>query len=103
MALKNFRCYQLSVQFYKSLVPMRCPAHLKAQLLRSASSISLNLAEGDSRQSLQDRRRFFVIALGQLRESQAILDLLSTSQETIRSQADRLGANLYRLLHPPSR
>ena len=100
MSLEKFRTYNLSVEFYHAVVPYRCPAHLKSQLLRASSSISLNLAEADGRASVQDRRRFFTIAMGSLRESQAILELVSTKQDKLVQMADRLGAHLYRLLHP---
>ena len=100
MALKNFRTYQLSVEFYRAVVPYRCPAHLKAQLLRSASSVSLNLAEADGRSSAQDRRRLFTIAMGSVRESQAILELVSVKKDAVSELADRLAGHLYRLLHP---
>jgi len=102
MGLANFRTYNLSVQFYRAVVPYRCPSHLKMQLLRSSSSISLNLAEADGRASTQDRRRFFQMAMGSLRESQAILELISRKEDALYRMADQLGAHLYRLLHPSS-
>jgi hypothetical protein len=47
--LKNFRTYQLSINFYQLCRQTSLPAFLKNQLLRASSSISLNLAEGSSR------------------------------------------------------
>jgi four helix bundle protein len=48
---------------------------LRDQLNRSALSICLNIAEGNSRFSKADRKIFFVIARALLKESIAILDL----------------------------
>ena len=56
--IRNFRCYDLAVQFYRTAGRLNLPRHLKEQLLRAASSIVLNLAEGDGRQTAADRRRF---------------------------------------------
>jgi len=44
--LNNFRTFQISVKFYKEAIKIKLPRHLKDQLNRSSSSISLNLAEG---------------------------------------------------------
>lgn len=90
--LKDFRAYQLSVQFYKVCEKVRGPIHLRDQLLRSSSSITLNLAEGSEGASLQNRRRFYRIAMGSLRESQAILDLMPESE--LQANAARLGQTL---------
>ncbi|MGE3386767.1 MAG: four helix bundle protein [Bdellovibrionales bacterium] len=38
-------------------------------------SIALNLAEGSGKETNADRRRFYQIAMGSLREAQAIIDL----------------------------
>ena len=94
--MKNFRTYEDSVQFYHLALEARIPRHLKDHLLRAASSISLNLAEGYGRLSVPDRQRFYRIALGSLRECQAILRL-TTNGGPLDSRADRLGACLYRL------
>ena len=64
----------------------------------AASSIALNLAEGCGKSSKTDRRRFYEIAMGSLRECQAILqleDLDSTSQW---KKLDEVAAALYKLL-----
>ncbi len=76
------------------------PSHLKDQLLRASSSICLNLGEGAGKTSTRDQRRFFEIAMGSLRESQAILFLTHSPTHPIVEQADRLAASLYLLLNP---
>jgi four helix bundle protein len=42
---KNFRTYQLAVEFYRSAKTLQLPRHLKDQLNRASSSVVLNLAE----------------------------------------------------------
>ena len=95
--LKKFRTYQLAVEFYFNCKKLNVPPYLRNQLERAASSIALNLAEGNARQSTNDRKHFFQIAYGSLKECQAILELVApkTSAYTL---ADTLAAHLYRLI-----
>lgn len=95
--LSDFRTYQLSLQFYRSCEKLRLPRHLKDQLLRASSSITLNLAEGHAKPSRRDQHRFYFIAFGSLRESQAILTLAGSAPAEVVGLADHLGACLYRL------
>ena len=99
--LKNFRTYQLSLSFYHCCEQTRLPAFLRNQLLRASSSISLNLAEGSAKPIGKDRLRFYLIALGSLRECQAVLDL-NPQLENVKRSADQLGGCLYRLCYPLS-
>ena len=99
MNLKSFRTYQLSVEFYRRCEGARLPYFLRNQLLRAASSIALNLAEGSTRPMGRDRTRFYRISLGSLRECQAVLDL-NHGLSALRPTADQLGACLYRLCYP---
>jgi four helix bundle protein len=94
--LKQFQTYQLALQFYRLGQGLVLPTHLKNQFARCSSSIALNVAEGSGRVSLGDKRHFYSIALGSLRESQAVLDLANPSPELVQL-ADRLGACLWRL------
>ncbi len=68
--LQNFTTYQLAVQFYHLPVNMQLPRHLRDQMVRSASSVALNLAEGSGKSSKADQKRYFEIAFGSLRASQ---------------------------------
>ncbi|MEX2010544.1 MAG: four helix bundle protein [Parcubacteria group bacterium] len=52
---------------------------LGSQLLRSGSSIVLNIAEGSGKQSDREFNRFIEIALGSLYETVANLDLLKSA------------------------
>lgn len=97
--LKNFRAYQLAVRFYKTCEKVHGPKHLQDQLLRASSSVALNLAEGSEGVSDQNRRRFYRISMASMRESQAIIDLLSSNEEATRAKkiADELGACIFGL------
>jgi four helix bundle protein len=52
---------------------------LGSQLLRSGSSIILNIAEGSGKQSEKEMNRFIEMALGSLYETLANLDILKTN------------------------
>ena len=99
---KNFRTYQIAVEFYRLAKTLQLPRHLKDQLNRASSSIVLNLAEGSARHTKADQRKFFCIAFGSLRESQAILDLSVDAPEELINCADKLAAHLYQLIRAVS-
>ena len=97
--MRHLRSFQLAVQFYQQAEGIKLPYHLKDQLLRAASSIALNLSEGTGKQSKKDRGRFFQIALGSVRECQAIEALAPKSFDTTASGIlDRLGGSIYLLI-----
>ena len=100
---KNFRTYQVAVEFYRTAKTLQLPRHLKDQLNRASSSIVLNLAEGSARHTKADQKRFFCIAFGSLRESQAILDLSVNTPEELINCADKLAAHIYKLIQAVSR
>ena len=93
--MKTLRTYQLALGFYRESRTLSLKGPLKDQFDRAALSVVLNLAEGSSRPTSKDRKRFYTIALGSLREVQALLDIVRN--EKLEAQADVLGAHLYRL------
>jgi len=95
--LSNFKTYQLSVELYRNCRSLKLPVHLKDQLLRSSSSVALNLAEGCGKRTLKDQRKFFDIAFGSLRETMSILEL-ANAPVSIMTLADITAAHLYKLL-----
>jgi four helix bundle protein len=95
--LAKFRAYTVAVELYHEVVGLKMPAHLKSQLLRAASSIALNLSEGYGRRAWADKRHFYQIALGSLRECKAIFALARVSDPFLLGMTDRLGGMLYRL------
>jgi four helix bundle protein len=95
--MKNFRTYQLSVEFYKNCRELKLPSHLRSQMLRAASSISLNLSEGYGRMFFKDKRKFYIQAMGSLRECQSIIELAQIKSDAVLKISDHLGACLYKL------
>ena len=95
---KNFRTYDIAVEFYRLAGSIKLAGHLKDQLSRAASSIVLNLAEGSGRLTAKDQRKFFSIAYGSLRECRAVLDLSLDLNAEASECANKLGAHLYRLI-----
>ena len=93
----NFRTYQLSTQLYQAAKTMKLSHPLQDQLIRAASSISLNLMEGSAKPTAKDRAKFYRISLGSLREVQALIDLEREELEALSQLADQVGGHLYRL------
>ena len=87
---------------------LKVPAPLKPvadQLIRSASSVPANLAEGHSRTG-RDRAHLWRIAYGSAKEADSHLRLLLAADAVKRAQAadalevfDRVRAMTWRLLH----
>ena len=100
--MQNFRTFNLAVEFYRETRTLKLSRQLKDQLDRAASSIALNLAEGSGRSSRKEQKRFFDIAFGSLRESQAIL-LLVEQDSQLTAKADILAAHLYKLIQAVKR
>ncbi len=96
--LHNSRTFNLSVSFYKQCQGLRLPLHLRDQMDRASSSISLNIAEGYGKPTYKDQRKFFHIAMGSLRESQSILILANLIDHAAFKTSDQLAGNLYKLI-----
>ncbi|MCC7441038.1 MAG: four helix bundle protein [Bdellovibrionales bacterium] len=97
--LSNFRTYQLAKELHASCQGLKMPEPYRDQLQRAVLSVALNLAEGSGKLTRPDRRRFYGMALGSLREVQAILELRNEQAQS--AQADQLGAMIYRLTQNP--
>jgi len=95
---EGFRTFDLSVQFYRLAVTIQLPRHLKDQLLRAASSVSLNLMEGRGKSSRKDQLRYFDIAMGSMRECSAVFALVDIEHPELHSLLDQLGGSLYLLI-----
>lgn len=95
--MKPFFTLELAVEVYKISKDLRLPSHLKTQYLKACSSIALNLSEGSAKPTVSDRRKFYFIALGSLRECQTILRLHGPSKTEVSRKIDFLGICLYKL------
>lgn len=93
--MRKFKTYQLAIQFYRNSNQLHLREPLRNQFRRASLSIVLNLAEGSAKSTSKDRRKFYRIAFGSLREVQAILDIVGHIQ--LIKEADKLGAYLYKL------
>ncbi len=99
--LKKFQAYELALTLYRHCESVRAKRDLKDQLDRASLSIVLNLSEGSAKPTLPEQRRFYAIALGSLRETQSLLQILN--QADAFKIADRLGGMIYCLVHPKLR
>ena len=98
--MRNFRTYQIALQFYKECKKLRISnRNIRDQFERASLSIVLNIAEGAGRSTTKDRKRFYTIAFGSLRETQCLLQILN--QEKLYLQSDTVAACLYRLIQNP--
>ena len=94
----NFKTFHIAVEFNRLCKPLCLPRHLKDQLNRAAASIALNLAEGYGKASQADKKRFYYIAMGSVRECQAALILAELTQSNAWCCLDKLAAHLFKLI-----
>ena len=108
--VSRFDAYEVSLQLVRSLCgPVatiaRCDPDLARQLRRAATSVPLNVAEGNRRVG-KDRLHLFRVADGSAREALAGLDAAAAwgylDVDAVSSAfvpADRVAAMLWRLTH----
>lgn len=97
--LADFRAFRIAKEFYWLCRTQRVPPFIHSQLVRASSAIALNLAEGSGRATPNDQRHFYTIALGSLRECEAIIELENLSEPVLREKLDALGCIVYALAH----
>jgi len=93
--MKNFRTYGLALELYKECTKLKMPNYLKDHLNRASLSIVLNLAEASGKRTFKEKRRFYHISLGSLRETTAIIDILG--HDALLKKCDILGAHIWKL------
>ncbi|MBF0209022.1 MAG: four helix bundle protein [Oligoflexia bacterium] len=96
--LKNFKAFLLAKTAYHACLELKLSRHLKDQLLRATSSAALNLAEGSARRNFDDKRKFYNIAQGSIREAQSIIILASLDGCEAEIILDQTAACIYKLL-----
>ena len=97
--LKNFRIFNASVNFYRECKKVKLSHELRDQLVRASSSVSLNIAEGYGRINIRDKKRFYKIALGSLRECDAIFQLADISSPDLLALLDHIGGGLFKVIN----
>lgn len=97
--MSDFRTLDLAIEFYKKVEKVKVRGHLKDQLVRSSSSIALNLSEGNARPYVKEKRRFYQTAYASLKECQTALKLTGSTDTELAQAADRLGGSIYRLMN----
>jgi four helix bundle protein len=101
--------YRLSIEYvaasYENAKALRgANRHIRDQWLRAAQSIPLNIAEGNGKQNLKDKNRYFQIARGSALECAAVHDILATfavleeANRQGKSQLKRIVSMLTRLI-----
>jgi four helix bundle protein len=95
--MKKFRTLELAETFYHYTETLGLNGNLRDQLSRAASSIPLNLAEGNAKPSAKEKLRYYQTAYASLKECQSILRLAKIENKDVNQQADFLGACLYKL------
>jgi len=84
-------CYQLT----KTLPPDE-RFNMIQQIRRAALSVQLNIAEGASRKSFAERKRFYEIARGSVIEIDAALDIAAELQYIKKEEQGKLGELMIR-------
>lgn len=86
-----FECYKLT----KSL-PVEEKFGMISQIRRAALSVHLNIAEGASRKSDQERKRYYEIARGSVIEIDAALDIAKEIEYLNNLELNKLGDSMIR-------
>jgi four helix bundle protein len=77
---QKLKCYEYTLDVARKVPTLTCRwqrgySYLEDQLKRAASSVVLNIAEGNYRYSAKERGRFFAIARASAGEVSSILDI----------------------------
>jgi len=84
-------CYKLT-----QYLPSEEKFGMIAQIRRAALSVHLNIAEGASRKSAQERKRYFEISRGSVIEIDAALDIAQDLKYLSNIEIEKLGESLTR-------
>lgn len=96
--MKTFKTLELSIEFYELSEKSEIKGNLRDQLLRAASSISLNLSEGNAKRTVPEKKRYYQMAYASAQECKTILRLGKITDEKLVDMTDKLAAWIYNLL-----
>jgi four helix bundle protein len=98
--MKNFKTFDIALEFYTNCQKIKVPNRvLRDQFERASLSVVLNISEGYGRLTEKDRRRFYSIAFGSLRETQCLLKIMK--QDELYQKSDLLSRYLFQLIRSP--
>ena len=95
--LSDFKVYQMAKELHWACRRLHVSLYLQDQLFRASASVVLNIAEGSGKRTPPEQRRFYGIALGSLRECQAILEIERIEDKKLYSLTGEIGAILVTL------
>jgi len=87
----TLECYKLT-----KLLPAEERFNMTQQIRRAALSVCLNIAEGASRKSLAERKRYYEVARGSIIEIDAALDISTELQYCRKENMQSLGEFMQR-------
>jgi four helix bundle protein len=87
----TLECYRFS-----KILPSEERFNMVQQIRRAALSVYLNIAEGCSRKSVAERKRFFEISRGSIVEIDAVLDLSEELNYSKKNELENLGVLMQR-------
>src|SRR6476620_8684405 len=91
------RSFTLECYRFTKLLPPEEKFNMIQQLRRASLSVYLNIAEGCSRKSLTERKRFFEISRGSIIEIDAVLDLCVELNYSKKENLQSLGEYMQRI------
>lgn len=97
--MSGFRTLNLAVDFHDKVENSKVKGHLRDQLLRAASSIALNLSEGNAKPSVKEKKRYYQTAYASCQECKTIFLLAKVKDQPVNKIAEHLGASLYKLMN----
>jgi four helix bundle protein len=100
------KAYEINQKLYRLLKENRSIApYIKNQLGRAGLSTMLNIAEGNAKYSLKDRRNFFIIARGSAFETASLIcflhgegELTTNTKNEFYSACDEICRMLYAMI-----
>lgn len=95
MQRTGFLVLDQATDLYLECEKLKLKNPVRDQLLRASLSIALNITEGSGRQTPKDKRRFYTIALGSLRETQTLVKIINNQE--LEERYHYLGALIYGL------